>query len=223
MTSLFSSIALTELTLPSYLISTLVSLGLGVLIAFSCNFKQKCTQTMLITLVLLPAIVQTVIMMVNGNIGTGVAVAGAFSLVRFRSAQGNAKDIAMIFLSMAVGIATGTGYLALAVVFALIICVTYIVMTLLGVGTKKTEEKQLKITIPENLDYSEIFDDILNEYAKQWRLVEVKTTNMGAMYKLHYVIHLRNNVREKDLIDKLRCRNGNLEISCGRSTVIEQL
>ena len=178
---------------------------------------------MLITLVLLPAIVQTVIMMVNGNIGTGVAVAGAFSLVRFRSAQGNAKDIAMIFLSMAVGIATGTGYLALAVVFALIICVTYIVMTLLGVGTKKTEEKQLKITIPENLDYSEIFDDILNEYAKQWRLVEVKTTNMGAMYKLHYVIHLRNHVREKDLIDKLRCRNGNLEISCGRSTVIEQL
>lgn len=223
MEQIFASVLSGGLTLGSYLISTAVSLALGAIIAFSCSFKQRCTQTMMVTLVLLPAIVQTVIMMVNGNVGTGIAVAGAFSLVRFRSAQGNAKDIAMIFLAMAVGIATGTGYIAFAGIFTIIICVVYIILNLLGIGTRKSEEKNLKITIPESLDYSEVFDDILNKFATDWRLLEVKTVNMGAMYKLHYTITLKADVREKDLIDELRCRNGNLEISCGRSSVVEQL
>lgn len=223
MNDIFTSALGNGLDLKTYLLCMMVSLFMGILIAAAYCVKNRCTQTMLITLVMLPAIVQTVIMLVNGNIGTGVAVAGAFSLVRFRSAQGNAKDICIIFMAMAVGIATGTGYLGMAVVFTVILCAVYALLCVLGVGTQVSDEKDLKITIPENLDYSDIFDDLFSVYTKECRLVEVKTVNMGSMYRLHYTIRLKNEIQEKEFIDKLRCRNGNLEISCGRCVTLEQL
>lgn len=223
MEQLFLSISANGLTVTTYLISTGVSLVLGALIAFSGSIKQRMSQTMLITLVLLPAIVQTVIMLVNGNIGTGIAVAGAFSLVRFRSAQGNAKDIAMIFLAMAVGIATGTGFLMIGGVLTVVICLVYIAMNLLGIGARKEDEKVLKITIPESLDYSEVFDDLLSQYTREYRLIEVKTVNMGSMYRLQYQIALKKDATEKQLIDQLRTRNGNLEISISRAILEETL
>ena len=223
MNAWFRTTVIDELDLNTYLICMISSLLLGAVIAATYCVKNRFTQTMFVTLVLLPAIVQTVIMLVNGNIGTGVAVAGAFGLVRFRSAQGNAKDISVIFMAMVVGIATGTGYIGMAVTFTLFLCTVYVILCLWGVGTSVSDEKDLKITIPENLDYTELFDDLFVQYTKECRLVEVKTVNMGSMYRLHYEIRLKNEKQEKEFIDKLRSRNGNLEISCGKGVTVEQL
>jgi uncharacterized membrane protein YhiD involved in acid resistance len=157
-----------------------------------------------------------VIMLVNGNVGTGVAVMGAFSLVRFRSVAGSAREILVIFLSMALGIATGMGYLGMAAMAMLIVGLIQMILVLTPYGEKGNSTKELKITIPENLDYSGIFDDLFEKYAKKIELVQVKTTNMGSLYELRYHVNLRDRTQEKSLIDELRCRNGNLNISCGR-------
>jgi len=170
------------------------------------------------TIALMPAIVQMVIMLVNGNLGTGIAVMGAFSLVRFRSIPGNAKEINSIFMAMAVGLATGTGYVAAAVVFVIILGGVSILYNITGFGEVKIKEKELRITIPEGLDYTGVFDDLFNQYTKKNELIQVKTANMGSLYKLSYRIILKNPVEEKAFIDDLRCRNGNLEIACGKIT-----
>ena len=179
------------------------------------RLRNTTTKGFLTTLALLPAIVQMVIMLVNGNLGTGVAVMGAFSLIRFRSVPGTAREICSIFLSMAVGLATGTGYLAAAVLFTLILELAGLFCTLLRFGASG-QEKSLKITIPEDLDYTDVFDDLLETYTSKWELIQVRTAEMGSLYKLQYRVVLRNPAQEKKFIDDLRCRNGNLEISCGR-------
>lgn len=203
---------------------TLGSLLFGAVIALVYGFRNHASKSFVITLALLPAIVQLVITLVNGNLGTGVAVMGAFSLVRFRSVPGTAKEICCIFLAMAVGLATGMGYLVWAAVFTVILCGALIVYTILPFGESKQAEKDLKITIPEGLDYSGVFDDLMSKYTSKWCLLEVRTCNMGSLYKLHYRILLKDRGKEKEFIDGLRCRNGNLEISCGRiSTGIEAL
>ena len=195
---------------------TIVSLIVGAMIAAAFCFKQHKTKSFLTTLALLPMIVQVVIMLVNGNLGTGVAVAGAFSLVRFRSIQGSAKDILAIFLAMAVGIATGTGHLVLAVVFTLIVGALNIGYLYVPFGDDDETEKVLTITIPESLDYSHVFDDIFRQFTSKATLEQVKTTNMGSLFKLKYNITLLKGVSEKVFIDELRVRNGNLEILCSR-------
>ena len=164
---------------------------------------------------LLPAGVCVVIMMVNGNVGTGVAVAGAFSLVRFRSVPGTAKEIGILFLAMGAGLIAGMGYIGYAFLFAVILCLATMVYSRLDLGEKKNAEifKTLHITIPEDLDYSEVFTDLFTEYTTAFELVQVRTTNMGSLFKLTYNLTLKNPGKEKGLIDKLRCRNGNLEIS----------
>ena len=191
-----------------------VSLGLGLIMALAYMWKNTHTKSFLITLALLPAIVCVVIMMVNGNIGAGVAVAGAFSLVRFRSAPGTAKEIVAIFLAMGAGLIAGMGYLGFAALFTLIMCVAFFVYNWLASTIEKGEmaNKVLKITIPEDLDYSELFDDIFAEYTKENELTTVKTTNMGSMFRLTYRIVLRDPAKEKQMIDRIRERNGNLEI-----------
>lgn len=214
MLNLFSSS--TSISMGDFLICTAASLILGLIIALVFRYKNKASQSFLITLALLPAIVQLVIMLVNGNLGTGVAVMGAFGLVRFRSAPGNAKDICSIFLAMATGIATGTGYILIAALFTLIICAVNILYNLIPLLNSRVEERELKITIPENLDYAEIFDDLFKKYTEKSELIQVKTSNMGSLYKLSYSIVLKDSLKEKEFIDELRCRNGNLEISCGR-------
>lgn len=213
--SLFSSITANGVNIENFLICIVASIALGLVIAFGYMYKNKYSKSFVITLALLPAIVQVVIMLVNGNIGTGVAVMGAFSLVRFRSIPGSAKEIGIIFLAMAVGLAVGMGFVAIAVVFTVIITLVSILFTVTKFGESRKVIKELKITIPENLNYNGLFDDIFDEYTSSKKLVCVKTTNMGSLYQLMYNIEERDESREKDMIDAIRCRNGNLDIVCG--------
>ena len=205
----------------SFLIATVCSLVIGVFIAFMYTIKNSYSKSYIITLALLPAIVQMVIMMVNGNIGAGVAVAGTFSLVRFRSAPGTGKEITSIFLAMAVGLATGMGYIGLAAIFAVIITLANLLLIGSGFGSGSSEEKTLKITVPEGLDFEGIFDDIFARYTKKAELSEVKTSGMGSLYKLNYSIIMRDRASTKGMIDEMRQRNGNLEISCSRPVAIK--
>ncbi|MCD7741081.1 MAG: DUF4956 domain-containing protein [Ruminococcus sp.] len=218
------SISSTDMSLGTLLACTVTSLVLGLVIAVVFCHGHNTSKGFAITLALLPAIVQIVIMMVNGNLGTGVAVMGAFSLVRFRSVPGTAREICAIFLAMAVGLACGTQYLSVAIIFTIIICAINIIYSIAGFG-QSNGEKHLKITIPESLDYSGVFADIFEKYTKSCELDTVKTTNMGSLYKLEYTIVLKDDSMEKAMIDDLRTRNGNLEISCGRAVakVAEQL
>ncbi|MBP1756308.1 MAG: hypothetical protein H6Q59_2706 [Firmicutes bacterium] len=213
---MLSSILSDTLTIDIFLICILCSLVLGALLAWVHSYFNHSSKGFVITIALLPAIVQMVIMLVNGNLGTGIAVMGAFSLIRFRSVPGNAKEINSIFLAMAVGLATGTGYIAAAFLFVLIIGGASVVYSITGFGEPRQKEKELKITIPEGLDYMEIFDDLFQKYTSKSELIKAKTSNMGSLYKLEYRIKLKNPEQEKQLIDDLRCRNGNLEIACGR-------
>ena len=207
------------ISLNSFLLCITVSLLIGVFLAFAYTVKNRYTKSFLMTLAILPAVVCVVIMMVNGNVGTGVAVAGAFSLVRFRSAPGNAKEIANIFLAMGAGLMTGMGYLGYAVLFAVVIGLIMVLYNISGFGGKTAKEKILRITIPEDLDYNELFDDLMAQYTENHEVVSVKTTNMGSMFKLTYNVTLKDNAQEKKFIDDLRCRNGNLEISISKQEI----
>lgn len=204
------------ISIESFFICTIVSIILGLGIAGIYMFRNEYNKNFVITLALLPAMVQIVIMLVNGNLGTGVAVMGAFSLVRFRSLPGTAKDISSIFFAMAIGLANGMGYIGYACLFLLIVGAVTILLTGSRFGEQRVQEKELKITIPENLDYNGIFDDLFQEYTGKSRLNLVRTTNMGSLYELQYRIQLKDESREKEFMDKLRCRNGNLNIVCGR-------
>lgn len=215
---MLNSILTGTLTIQSFFICMFASIILGVAMAWIHSRYNNSSKGFIMTIALLPAIVCMVIMLVNGNLGTGVAVMGAFSLVRFRSVPGNAKEINSIFMAMAVGLATGTGYLTAAVAFVIIICGVSILFQATGFGESKRMEKELRITIPESLNYNGVFEDLFTKYTKKYELVQVKTANMGSLYKLNYRVILKTAVDEKELIDELRCRNGNLEISCGRVT-----
>ena len=207
----------TTVTNGTLLLSSLVSIVLGVIIAASFNFRNKKSRGFRMTLSVLPFIVQIVIMLVNGNVGTGVAVMGAFSLVRFRSVPGNAKDICSIFLAMAVGLATGTMHLILASLAVIVVCALNIVFTLIPENNASGTEKELTVLIPEGLDYASVFDDIFENYTTQNELTQVKTVNMGSLYKLKYTIKLKDKTKEKEMLDEIRVRNGNLEVICSRS------
>lgn len=213
---MLNSILTEVFSVNTFLICMGCSIVLGAVIAWIHSLYSTSSKGFVMTIALLPAIVQMVIMLVNGNLGTGVAVMGAFSLVRFRSVPGSAREINSIFLAMAVGLATGMGYLTAAGLFVLIIGVVNIIYNVTGFGKTTNKEKELKITIPEGLDYSGIFDDIFMQYTAKHELVKVKTSNMGSLYKLDYRIRLKHPEEEKLFIDELRCRNGNLEISCGK-------
>jgi len=188
---------------------------LGVVIALIHMYKNKYSKHFIQTLVILPAIIQVVIMLVNGNLGTGVAVMGAFSLVRFRSVPGNSREIGSIFFAMAAGLAAGTGYIAIAVLIVVCIGAMMMLLLTLNFGEGKTASKVLKITLPENLNYEGMFDDILTEYTKTYRLVKVRTVNMGSLFELQYEMEMLKDKSEKELIDEVRCRNGNLTVLCG--------
>lgn len=176
--------------------------------------KSRYTKSFVTTLALLPAVVSVVIMMVNGNVGTGVAVAGTFSLVRFRSVPGTAKEIGALFLAMGTGLVVGMGYIAYAFLFAIVLGLATLVYNQLDFGLSKKGQlyKTLHITIPEDLNYSDVFDEVFLDYTSSYELVQVKTTNMGSLFRLTYNLTLTQKGIEKEFIDKLRCRNGNLEI-----------
>lgn len=198
------------------LICTGVSLILGLIISLAYMFKNgSATKSMAVSLVLLPLLVQTVIMMVNGNLGAGVAVLGAFSLVRFRSVPGSAKDICCIFAAMAVGLGCGMGYVAFAAMIGIIAALIQMVLFASSFGEKKDEYRELRIVVPETLDYVDAFDGVLQEYTRSCRLMQVKTTNLGSMFDLRYKVQLKNPADQKKLIDEIRTRNGNLTVSLG--------
>lgn len=199
-----------------FFICLITALAAGICIALIHMYHNQYTKNFILTLTLMPAIVQIVIMLVNGNLGTGVAVMGAFSLVRFRSVPGNSREIGSIFLAMASGLATGMGYIGITGIFIVIIGAVTLVLNAVPYGESRQGLRSLKVTIPENLDYSGIFDDIFQKYTKSAKLLRVKTTNMGSMYELHYHMIMKNMREEKQMLDEIRCRNGNLTIICGQ-------
>lgn len=220
--SLFNSLLVessASFTLGNFLICTVVSLILGGIIAASYMKTNQYNKGFFITLFVLPVIVQMVILLVSGSVGTGVAALGAFSLVRFRSIPGTAKEISSIFLAMAVGLATGTGYVGIAILFTLIVCATLLILNLSSFGDQVQTSRYLRITIPENLDYTSVFDDILAEFLTKYEILSVKTVDMGSLFRIEYQVVLKENSNEKELIDALRTRNGNLEISCSRNLI----
>lgn len=205
------------LNITSFLIYIAVSLGTGILIAASYMFKTRTSKSFAATLALLPALVCVVIMMVNGSIGAGVAVAGTFSLVRFRSAPGTAKEITAIFLAMAAGLICGMGYFVYAAAFTAVLCAAMLLLKFTGFGETK-DQKELHITIPEDLDYEGVFDDIFEQYTLEKKLISVRTTDMGSLFRLKYTVTIKNGKSEKEFIDKLRVKNGNLPITVCVST-----
>lgn len=206
----------------SFLLCIGSALVIGLILAACYSYRTRYTRSFVATLALLPAVVCTVILMVNGNVGAGVAVAGAFSLVRFRSVPGTAREIGAIFLAMGTGLVVGMGYIGYAFLVTLVLGGVSALYSRLDFGAEKKSAlyRTLHITIPEDLDYTGVFDDLLRQYAKDCRLVQVKTTNLGSLYRLTYQLTLRRADREKELIDKLRCRNGNLEIAVSQQETV---
>lgn len=219
---LFDTDLTTVISLTDFLVCVGFSLILGIIMALAYIYKTRYTKSFVVTLAILPAVVCVVIMMVNGNIGAGVAVAGAFSLVRFRSIPGTAKEIGTLFLVMGAGLIAGMGYLGFSFVFTIILSLVFMLYNGLDFGAKKNSMlyKSIQIVIPEDLDYSGVFEEVFENYASTFELVKVKTINMGSMFRLTYDIVLKNAEKEKELIDKLRQRNGNLEITVSKQATI---
>lgn len=215
--SLISATATSTALSPATLtLCTAASLFLGLCVSALYMYRNTYSKGFVVTLALLPAMVQLVITIVNGNLGAGVAVMGAFSLVRFRSIPGSARDISSIFLAMALGLATGMGYLTAALLFLAVVGGAMLLLNTMRFGEKQSAEKELRITIPENLDTAGLFDDLFASYTRRHELVRIRTTNMGSLYELQYRIQLTSAGIEKPFIDELRCRNGNLSIAIGR-------
>ncbi|MCD8005401.1 MAG: DUF4956 domain-containing protein [Oscillospiraceae bacterium] len=215
---IFDSDTASIISISDFLACVVSALVIGLILAACYMYKTRYTKSFVATIALLLAVVCVVIMMVNGNIGTAVAVAGAFSLVRFRSAAGTAKEILAIFLAMGTGLVVGMGYIGFGFLCAILFGAVSMLYSSLDFGVKKRGQKYktLHITIPEDLDYTGVFDDLLKEYTSEYELTHVKTTNMGSLYRLTYDLVLRDPSKEKEFIDQLRCRNGNLEISISK-------
>ena len=211
MSSIFSSILTGSFSVGQYLLCLLFAGLCGVIAALALGRESNSTRSFLISLVVLPIIVATVILMVNGNVGTGIAVAGAFSLVRFRSAAGRARDISAIFLVMAAGLACAAGYVAIALLFTLI--ASGLILLLSRIPMSCEGFAALHITVPESVHFANAFDDLFDEYTKSRKLVKARTSNMGSLYKLDYKIEMKDPDRLQEFLDALRCRNGNLEIA----------
>mgnify|MGYP000321984019 CR=1 FL=1 len=206
-----------------FLLCCVFSVVLGAACAGVYMFRHSYSKNFVVTLALLPLIVQMVITLVNGNLGAGIAVMGVFNLVRFRSIPGSAKDIGNVFLAMAIGLATGMGFIALAVLFTVIVGIANVVYVLSPFGKQKAPEKMLKITIPEDLEYDGVFDGVLARYTDEHELVEVQTTNMGSLFLLEYAVRMKEPGVEKRMIDEVRCLNGNLKVVLGRAAASKEV
>ena len=203
----------------SLLICIAASLLLGILVAAIHMIRNVYTKNFVITLAVLPILVQSVIMLVNGNLGTGVAILGAFSLIRFRSVPGGSREITSVFWSMGIGLATGMGYVGYVVIFSIIVALFLTLLYTVPFGDRQaTSERELKVTIPEDLDYPQLFDDLFEKYTHSAKLTSVRTTTMGSLYELRYQLLLTDQAQEKQIIDEVRVRNGNLPVVLGKLT-----
>lgn len=219
--SLFSSVlgttdsAAATVTSAGFAACTLASVVLGLAVAFIYMYRHSYSKNFVVTLALLPLIVQVVILLVNGNLGVGVAVMGVFNLVRFRSIAGTAKDIGSVFLAMAIGLACGMGFIGMAVLLTVAVGVLNLVYVATPFGRTRGSRRILRVSVPEDLEYHGLFDDVLGRYASSFELTSVETTNMGSLYQLEYALSLREAGNEKALIDEVRCLNGNLKVVLG--------
>ena len=216
--SIFSTSEAT-ISMENFLICIGVAIVLGIIVAFTHKLTTKTTPNFMLTIALLPVLVQVVILLINGNLGTSLAVAGAFSLIKFRSMPGNSKEIISVFWSMAIGLALGMGYVTLACLITVIVAIIIFAFNKLENSIEKT--RNLKIVIPENLDYENVFEDLLNQYTKKYELIKAKTTNMGSMYELLYNITLKDGIKEKEFLDEIRVRNGNMLVMLERQQLSE--
>lgn len=213
--------AVATITLGDCIICIAVSIILGGIISFTHKLTTKTTPNFLLTLAILPTLVQVVILLINGNLGTSLAVAGAFSLIRFRSMPGNSKEIISVFWAMAIGLALGMGYITYSIIITIIVAVLVIFLSKVLYKIQDLSQRKLKIIIPENLDYEEVFNDLFEKYTEKAELTKVKTTNMGSMYELTYIVSMNKNQKEKEFIDEIRCRNGNMLVMLERQELSE--
>ena len=210
---MFESVISGNLNISSAFICIISAVILGLIISLVHMKTSRYSKNFIITLAVLPILVSVIMIMVNGNLGTGIAIAGAFSLVRFRSMPGNAKEIMSVFFAMTIGIAIGAGYVVFAGIITLVVSLMILILSITKYGDNNNKYKRLDIVVPETLDYDTIFDDIFNKYVENYELIRIKTTNLGSLYELKYDITLKDKIREKEFIDDLRVRNGNLKIS----------
>ncbi len=224
-TSIFGTTdsAMASVSTPEFLICCLTSIVLGMACAGIYMFRHNHSKNFVVTLALLPLIVQMVITLVNGNLGAGIAVMGVFNLVRFRSIPGSAKDIGSVFLAMAIGLATGMGFIGLAVLFTIIVAIVNIVYVCTSFGKPAEPGKRLCVSVPEDLEFDGMFDGTLERYTASHELVEIRTTNMGSLYQLEYEIRMKQAGLEKRMIDEMRTMNGNLKISLGRAPMVKEV
>ena len=210
---MFNSVINGGLDIKSAFICIITSIVLGLIISIVYMKSSRYSKNFVITLAVLPILVSTVMIMVNGNLGTGIAIAGAFSLVRFRSMPGNSKEIMSVFFAMTIGITIGAGYIVFASIITIVVSLMIIIFYLTNFGENKNNYKTLDIIVPESLDYDDVFEEIFNKYTNRYELVKIKTTNLGSLYELRYDITLKDGVKEKEFIDSIRVRNGNLKVS----------
>ena len=219
MTSLFGTIFTGSLTLGQFILAITASMVMGLILSIVFMYKNTYTKSFICALVLLPAVESVVIMLVNDNLGVGLSVAGSFALIRFRSVKGNARELVAVFIAMTIGIICGTGYVGLAGVFTLLLSAVMLAFTVSGFGQVSENRKYLKITIPESLNYDEVFEGILKKYTSRHELVSLKTLTLGSLFRVEYVITMKDPKQLKKMIDELRTRNGNLEIMCAKAAV----
>ena len=220
---MFQSILGLELSLIHFLVCLGVAFVLGLVVAFVHSRTARSSSNFITTLVILPVLVTMAIMLVNGNLGAGVATVGVFSLIRFRSIAGNSRSLLSVFFAMAIGLACGTGYVVFAALFTIIVALLLLGLKVLNFGEHQVRDQRLKILVPEDLDYTDLFDDIFANYTTRHFLEKTKTTNMGSMFELSYRIDLKKNANEKAFIDKIRTKNGNLKVVLTHSLEDEEL
>ncbi|MFD1884857.1 DUF4956 domain-containing protein [Paenibacillus wenxiniae] len=209
------STSATDLTLSNALITIVISIVLGGIISLTYMYTNRSgfSQNFTLTMVLLPTIVAIIILLIGSNIARAFSLAGAFSIIRFRSAPGDPKDIAYVLFTMAAGLAVGTGYYGYAILFTIVLCVMMIVLNRLNFGTRKTMQRTLKVTIPENLGYEEAFNEVFQRFGVQHELKKIRTTELGSLYELIYTVTMQAATDQKAFLDEIRCRNGNLDLS----------
>jgi hypothetical protein len=209
------SASATELTLSNALITIVISIVLGGIISLTYMYTNRSgfSQNFTLTMVLLPTIVAIIILLIGSNIARAFSLAGAFSIIRFRSAPGDPKDIAYVLFTMAAGLAVGTGYYGYAILFTIMLCVMMIILNRLNFGSRKTMQRTLKVTIPENLGYEEAFNEVFNRFGVQQELKKIRTTELGSLYELIYTVTMQSSTDQKAFLDEIRCRNGNLDLS----------
>lgn len=213
--SIFAQVtAGTELTLMNALLTIIIAIALGAIISFTYMKTQTgYTQSFTLTMIVLPVIVAIIILLIGSNIARAFSLAGAFSIIRFRSSPGDPKDISFVLFTMAAGLACGVGSFGYGVLFTIILCVLMFVLKATNFGAKKAAQKLLKVTIPENLGYEEAFDEIFKTFDIAYELKKVRTTELGSLYELVYVVTIDHLTSQKEFLDAIRCRNGNLDIT----------